>query len=80
MKIEYGSPNFLYSNRVNMRSVISVQVLKSQLKFERSYVTNGHRRFVLAPSYEENVRTISGILQQTLQRVFDDGSFLSFIS
>ncbi len=85
-KLNYGSPDVLYSNRVDMDTLIRVEIHRANLRvankssFTKSYATTAQRRFTLAPNLEENQRLINEMLGQTLRRIFNDASFLAFIS
>jgi uncharacterized lipoprotein len=78
-ELYYSSPDVLYSNRVDMRTVITVEAVKGNLKHTNVYRYQGDKRFVLRPDAEDNSKTINMMLSATLQRLFEDVQFMTFI-
>lgn len=79
-ELNYGSPDVLYSNKVDMAAQIRVEVYRGKHKFKNSYSTRSERRFSIAPNQRDNQKLINELLASTMSRIFNDASFLAFIS
>ncbi len=79
-ELVYSSPEVVYSNKVDMKASLSVEVISSGRKFSTAYRTKSEKRFAMHPNAKTNQQLISQLVSDTLQRMFDDLGFLGFIS
>ena len=76
----YSSPDNIYSNKIDMRTSLSVEASKAGSQYKNSYSSKGEKRFVSHPDYEENQQEINKLLADTLARIFEDSALINFIS
>ena len=78
--LQYGAPtDTMYTNKVEMNAKITVRVDRNMDHFIGQYGTKGDKRFVLAPGPEQSSETVSKMMSQALQNMFNDPAFINFL-
>ena len=79
-ELVYSCPDNVYSNKVDMRTVVSIEASRAGSTYRNSYRSKAEKRFVGHPDQAENQQQINTMLSDTLTRVFKDSAFIDFIS